>query len=285
MSVTAEVLRRRRGAHAGRARRPTASPDVGPGAPGRPLTTLSGGERQRLGWPPVRPGGGVYVLDADHRLHLADVEQLLGLPDRLTTPRVRRRHQHTSRSWRADWIVDLGPRRRGDGGGSSSGHTADLVAARSTLTGEHPPLRRRPIDETWIPSSNVFVSTKRSSSRVVPARRAGADRGAIRRSSSTRSCLAACASCGLPCTTMSRSYRSLSCDLIDHRRRAPSCCSTPGSQRGRHDVLRHRVELVAELALDVRPHRREPVVCHTAEEQRVRGHRLLELERVAFGSA
>ncbi|MCJ7710886.1 MAG: ATP-binding cassette domain-containing protein, partial [Chloroflexi bacterium] len=52
---------------------------------GQPLTTLSGGERQRLKLAiQMATDGGIYVLDEPTSgLHLADVEHLLGLLDRL----------------------------------------------------------------------------------------------------------------------------------------------------------------------------------------------------------
>ena len=109
---------------------------------GQPLTTLSGGERQRLKLA-IRMGdaGGVYVLDEPTSgLHLADVEQLLGLLDRLvdsgTSVVVIEHHQAVMAH--ADWIIDLGPGAGHDGGQIVfEGTPADLVASRSTLTGEH----------------------------------------------------------------------------------------------------------------------------------------------------
>ncbi len=109
---------------------------------GQPLTTLSGGERQRLKLATrMAAGGGVYVLDEPTTgLHLADVEQLLGLLDRLvdggTTVVVIEHHQAVMAH--ADWIIDLGPGAGHDGGRVVfEGTPTDLVAARSTLTGEH----------------------------------------------------------------------------------------------------------------------------------------------------
>ncbi len=109
---------------------------------GQPLTTLSGGERQRLKLATrMAEKGGVYVLDEPTAgLHLADVEQLLGLLDRLvdsgTSVVVVEHHQAVMAH--ADWIVDLGPGAGHDGGRIVfEGTPADLVAARSTLTGEH----------------------------------------------------------------------------------------------------------------------------------------------------
>ncbi|MCD0484276.1 excinuclease ABC subunit UvrA [Streptacidiphilus sp. ASG 303] len=109
---------------------------------GQPLTTLSGGERQRLKLAVhMAEKGGVYVLDEPTAgLHLADVEQLLGLLDRLvdsgTSVIVVEHHQAVMAH--ADWIIDLGPGAGHDGGRIVfEGTPADLVAARSTLTGEH----------------------------------------------------------------------------------------------------------------------------------------------------
>jgi excinuclease UvrABC ATPase subunit len=110
---------------------------------GQPLTTLSGGERQRLKLA-TRMGdrsGGVYVLDEPTTgLHLADVEQLLGLLDRLVEDgkSVIVIEHHQGVMAHADWIIDLGPGAGHDGGRIVfEGTPADLVAARSTLTGEH----------------------------------------------------------------------------------------------------------------------------------------------------
>jgi excinuclease UvrABC ATPase subunit len=109
---------------------------------GQPLTTLSGGERQRLKLATRMAGkGGVYVLDEPTTgLHLADVEQLLGLLDRLVDAgkSVIVIEHHQAVMAHADWIVDLGPGAGHDGGKVVfEGTPADLVAARSTLTGEH----------------------------------------------------------------------------------------------------------------------------------------------------
>ena len=118
--------------------------DVGLGylSLGQPLTTLSGGERQRLKLAThMGEKGGVYVLDEPTTgLHLADVEQLLGLLDRLVdsgkSAIVIEHHQAVMAH--ADWIIDLGPGAGHDGGRIVfEGTPADLVAARSTLTGEH----------------------------------------------------------------------------------------------------------------------------------------------------
>ncbi|UYQ66180.1 excinuclease ABC subunit UvrA [Streptomyces peucetius] len=109
---------------------------------GQPLTTLSGGERQRLKLATrMAEKGGIYVLDEPTTgLHLADVEQLLGLLDRLVDSgkSVIVVEHHQAVMAHADWIIDLGPGAGHDGGKVVfEGTPADLVAARSTLTGEH----------------------------------------------------------------------------------------------------------------------------------------------------
>jgi len=135
---------------AGEARTPAAHAilgrlaDVGLGylSLGQPLTTLSGGERQRLKLAThMAEKGGVYVLDEPTTgLHLADVEQLLGLLDRLVEDgkSVIVIEHHQAVMAHADWIIDLGPGAGHDGGRIVfEGTPADIVAARSTLTGEH----------------------------------------------------------------------------------------------------------------------------------------------------
>jgi excinuclease UvrABC ATPase subunit len=109
---------------------------------GQPLTTLSGGERQRLKLATQMANkGGVYVLDEPTSgLHLADVEHLLGLLDRLVDSgkSVIIIEHHQAVMAHADWVIDLGPGAGHDGGRIVfEGTPADLVAARSTLTGEH----------------------------------------------------------------------------------------------------------------------------------------------------
>jgi len=109
---------------------------------GQPLTTLSGGERQRLKLAThLGEQGGVYVLDEPTTgLHLADVEQLLGLLDRLVDSgkSVIVIEHHQAVMAHADWIVDLGPGAGHDGGQVVfEGTPTDLVADASTLTGEH----------------------------------------------------------------------------------------------------------------------------------------------------
>ena len=138
------VLRLRRSQDAGRAQDPVRLADVGLGylSLGQPLTTLSGGERQRLKLAThMADKGDVYVLDEPTTgLHLADVEQLLGLLDRLVDSgkSVIVIEHHQAVMAHADWIIDLGPGAGHDGGRIVfEGTPADLVAARSTLTGEH----------------------------------------------------------------------------------------------------------------------------------------------------
>ena len=109
---------------------------------GQPLTTLSGGERQRLKLAThMGADGGVYVLDEPtNGLHLADLAQLLGLLDRLVDSgkSVIVIEHHLTVMAHADWIIDLGPGAGHDGGRIVfEGTPADLVAAKSTLTGEH----------------------------------------------------------------------------------------------------------------------------------------------------
>ena len=109
---------------------------------GQPLTTLSGGERQRLKLAThMAEKGGIYVLDEPTTgLHLADVEQLLGLLDRLVESgkSVIVIEHHQAVMVHADWIIDLGPGAGHDGGRIVfEGTPADLVKARSTLTGDH----------------------------------------------------------------------------------------------------------------------------------------------------
>ena len=118
--------------------------DVGLGylSIGQPLTTLSGGERQRLKLAThMAANGGVYVLDEPTAgLHLADVEHLLGLLDRLVEDgkSVIVIEHHQAVMAHADWIIDLGPGAGHDGGRIVfEGTPAELVAARSTLTGEY----------------------------------------------------------------------------------------------------------------------------------------------------
>ena len=135
---------------AGEARTPAAHAilgrlaDVGLGylTLGQPLTTLSGGERQRLKLATrMAEKGGVYLLDEPTAgLHLADVEQLLGLLDRLVDAgkSVIVIEHHQAVMAHADWIIDLGPGAGHDGGRIVfEGAPADLVTGRSTLTGVH----------------------------------------------------------------------------------------------------------------------------------------------------
>jgi excinuclease UvrABC ATPase subunit len=135
---------------AGEARTPAAHTilgrlaDVGLGylSLGQPLTTLSGGERQRLKLATrLADKGGVYILDEPTTgLHLADVEQLLALLDRIVEggKSVIVIEHHQAVMAHADWIIDLGPGAGRDGGRIVfEGTPSDLVAARPTLTGEH----------------------------------------------------------------------------------------------------------------------------------------------------
>ncbi len=135
---------------AGEARTPAAHKvlerlaDVGLGylSLGQPLTTLSGGERQRLKLAAqMADKGEVYVLDEPTTgLHLADVENLLGLLDRLVDSgkSVIVIEHHQAVMAHADWIIDLGPGAGHDGGRVVfEGTPAALVADRSTLTGKH----------------------------------------------------------------------------------------------------------------------------------------------------
>jgi excinuclease UvrABC ATPase subunit len=109
---------------------------------GQPLTTLSGGERQRLKLATqMAEKGDVYILDEPTSgLHLADVAQLLGLLDRLVDSgkSVIVVEHHQAVIAHADWIIDLGPGAGHDGGRVVfEGTPADLVAGRTTVTGEH----------------------------------------------------------------------------------------------------------------------------------------------------
>ncbi|MCI1262566.1 MAG: excinuclease ABC subunit UvrA [Tetrasphaera jenkinsii] len=109
---------------------------------GQPLTTLSGGERQRLKLATqMADKGDIYVLDEPTTgLHLADVQNLLGMLDRLVDSgkSVIVIEHHQAVMAHADWIIDLGPGAGHDGGQVVfEGTPADLVAERKTLTGEH----------------------------------------------------------------------------------------------------------------------------------------------------
>jgi excinuclease UvrABC ATPase subunit len=109
---------------------------------GQPLTTLSGGERQRLKLATqIGEGGDVYILDEPTTgLHLADVEQLLEMLDRLVDSgkSVIVIEHHQAVMAHADWIIDLGPGAGQDGGEIVfEGTPAELVKKKSTLTGKH----------------------------------------------------------------------------------------------------------------------------------------------------
>ena len=109
---------------------------------GQPLTTLSGGERQRLKLATAMgEPGGVYVLDEPTTgLHLADLQNLLGLLDRLVDAgkSVIVIEHHQAVMAHADWIIDLGPGAGHDGGKVVfEGPPAQLVARPTTLTSKH----------------------------------------------------------------------------------------------------------------------------------------------------
>jgi excinuclease UvrABC ATPase subunit len=109
---------------------------------GQPLTTLSGGERQRLKLAvSMAESGGVYILDEPTTgLHLADVDNLLGLLDRLVDSgkSVIVIEHHQAVMAHADWIIDLGPGAGHDGGRVVfEGTPAELIAGRATLTGQY----------------------------------------------------------------------------------------------------------------------------------------------------
>ncbi|MCC6936517.1 MAG: ATP-binding cassette domain-containing protein, partial [Thermomicrobiales bacterium] len=137
---------------------------------GQPLTTLSGGERQRLKLAThMGDKGGIYILDEPTTgLHLADVEQLLGLLDKLVDSgkSVIVIEHHQAVMAHGDWIIDLGPSAGHDGGRIVfEGTPAQLVADRSTLTGQHlaeyaggvgdSPLTSEPINESAIASQRI----------------------------------------------------------------------------------------------------------------------------------
>ena len=109
---------------------------------GQQLTTLSGGERQRLKLAiHMAEKGGIYVLDEPTSgLHLADIDHLLALLDGLVDSgkSVIVIEHHKAVIAHADWIIDLGPGAGQDGVRVVfEGTPADLVAERSTLTGQH----------------------------------------------------------------------------------------------------------------------------------------------------
>jgi excinuclease UvrABC ATPase subunit len=136
---------------------------------GQPLTTLSGGERQRLKLAThMGTEGGVYVLDEPTTgLHLADLEQLLGLLDRLVDAgkSVIVIEHHLSVMAHADWIIDLGPGAGHDGGRVVfEGTPAELVSARSTLTGRH-------LAEFIGNSSTTITTGRPDASHTRPTRR------------------------------------------------------------------------------------------------------------------
>ncbi|GIJ66963.1 ATP-binding cassette domain-containing protein [Virgisporangium ochraceum] len=162
--------------------------DVGLGylSLGQPLTTLSGGERQRLKLAThMGEKGGVYILDEPTTgLHLADVEQLLGLLDRLVDSgkSVIVIEHHQAVMAHADWIIDLGPGAGHDGGRVVfEGTPADLVAERSTLTGEHladyvgaPANGRKPATRTPAKAPAAKTAAAKTSAAKAPAAKTSA---------------------------------------------------------------------------------------------------------------
>ncbi|MCD2261911.1 excinuclease ABC subunit UvrA [Dietzia aurantiaca] len=109
---------------------------------GQPLTTLSGGERQRLKLAAqMADKAEVYVLDEPTTgLHLADVQNLLGMLDRLVDSgkSVIVIEHHQAVMAHADWIIDLGPGAGHDGGRVVfEGTPTELITDPSTVTGEH----------------------------------------------------------------------------------------------------------------------------------------------------
>jgi excinuclease UvrABC ATPase subunit len=137
---------------------------------GQPLTTLSGGERQRLKLAThMGAEGGVYVLDEPTTgLHLADLQQLLGLLDRLVDAgkSVIVIEHHQAVMAHADWIIDLGPGAGHDGGRIVfEGTPAELVAKRSTLTGEHLAAFVGPTSKKRQPAAKKTAAKKKPASK------------------------------------------------------------------------------------------------------------------------
>ena len=109
---------------------------------GQPLSTLSGGERQRLKLAiHMIDDADVFVLDEPTTgLHLADVERLLALLDRLVDAgkSVIAIEHHQAVMAHADWIIDLGPGAGLDGGQVVfEGTPNDLITQGETLTARH----------------------------------------------------------------------------------------------------------------------------------------------------
>ncbi|MDN6123055.1 MAG: excinuclease ABC subunit UvrA [Brevibacterium sp.] len=117
---------------------------------GQPLTTLSGGERQRLKLAThlsakAADSASVIILDEPTTgLHLADVETMLGMLDRLAdagrTVIVIEHHQAVMAH--SDWIIDLGPGAGHDGGrvvfeGTPGQLVASAAGPGATLTAQH----------------------------------------------------------------------------------------------------------------------------------------------------
>jgi excinuclease UvrABC ATPase subunit len=118
--------------------------DVGLGyvALGQELDTLSGGERQRLKLAIEMSGDTeVYVLDEPTTgLHMQDVDNLIGLLDRLVEGgrTVIVIEHNLDVVARADWVIDLGPGAGHDGGSIVfEGTPAELTRSDISLTGEH----------------------------------------------------------------------------------------------------------------------------------------------------
>jgi excinuclease UvrABC ATPase subunit len=156
---------------------------------GQPLTTLSGGERQRLKLAThMGAEGGVYVLDEPTTgLHLADLEQLLGLLDRLVDSgkSVIVIEHHQTVMAHADWIIDLGPGAGHDGGRIVfEGTPADLVAARSTLTGEHLAAYVGPGGKSVMQQPKP--AAKKSAAKEQPSAKAAAKKGSAKKAAASK---------------------------------------------------------------------------------------------------
>jgi excinuclease UvrABC ATPase subunit len=118
--------------------------DVGLGyiSLGQMLNTLSGGERQRLKLAIEMSGDAdVFVLDEPTSgLHMHDVDNLIGLMDRLVESgrTVVVIEHNLDIVARADWVIDLGPGAGHDGGRIVfEGPPAVLAEFAGSLTGQH----------------------------------------------------------------------------------------------------------------------------------------------------